>query len=264
MPDFIYARVSKKTNKKEHGRQEVLMQVVALKDDYPNAEIWQEKGSAYKGRLPVLEKLLAKLKRDDRLIIFSLDRLGRRLIALAQLFEDLNKRGIILISRRESIDFSTITGKMVGHILGSVAQVESEIRAERISLGLQTLMASKEYRKDVANGDRLPIGRQKGAKPHLQLIKGAKRDSRTKRIEGFYEQVIDLHKEGYSFRKIQRFMSKNSKTSVSISTIHKYVKEWRETGEIPVALVEPIDPDARNPQTDPRMGDKRTRKPKNG
>jgi DNA invertase Pin-like site-specific DNA recombinase len=51
------------------------------------------------------------------------------------LFADLQQRGINLVSLREGIDLSTPAGRMLANMLASVAQFETECRAERVLAG---------------------------------------------------------------------------------------------------------------------------------
>lgn len=87
---------------------------------------------------PGFNRLAKAMARGDvkTLVVWRLDRLGRTAKGLSTLFEDLQAKGINLISMREGIDLSTPAGRMMANILSSVAQYETEVRAERIHAGL--------------------------------------------------------------------------------------------------------------------------------
>ncbi|HXJ38902.1 MAG TPA: recombinase family protein [Bryobacteraceae bacterium] len=68
-------------------------------------------------------------------VVWRLDRLGRTVTGLTKLFEDLTKRGIRLVSIRDGLDLSTPAGRLMAHVLASVAQYETEVRAERVHAG---------------------------------------------------------------------------------------------------------------------------------
>src|SRR6266404_1646435 len=106
--DYIYARVSK------DGLQ-TTNQVSALRTSYPEATVIEEITSGYNDK-PLLEQLLAKLRKGDRLIVYALDRLGRHARKALVLLEDLESRGVIFVSKREGLDMSTPTGKFMAHI----------------------------------------------------------------------------------------------------------------------------------------------------
>lgn len=125
---FIYSRVST-------GHQDATNQTKNIKQMYPHAEVVEEIASGGKAR-PALEKLVRELQSGDTLVIAALDRLGRRTSEILLLVEDLERRGIILKSIRESIDFSTIAGRLVCQILISVSEMERRIISERTRLAL--------------------------------------------------------------------------------------------------------------------------------
>ena len=70
-----------------------------------------------------------------KLVVWRLDRLGRTAKGLTALFEDLQSRRVGLVSLREGMDLSTPAGRLMAHVLASVAQYETEVRAERVRAG---------------------------------------------------------------------------------------------------------------------------------
>ena len=76
----------------------------------------------------------------DGLIVVKLDRLSRNLENLIWLAENIFK-GRRLVSVRDHIDTSSAAGRLLFHILGSVAQWERETIAERVSDAMQHLIA---------------------------------------------------------------------------------------------------------------------------
>ena len=69
-------------------------------------EVHEEQMSAVKSR-PVLDQLLAGLKRGDTLVVYKLDRLARSMTQFVRVFEDLRVRGIEFRSLTESIETSS-------------------------------------------------------------------------------------------------------------------------------------------------------------
>lgn len=125
---YIYTRVS--TDKQESG-----LQVINLKEKYPDAVVFEETASGAKER-PILTHLLTLLQPGDSLVVAALDRLGRRTKEVLTLIEDLQTRGVTLVSVREGVDYSTIAGRLVTQILVSVAEMERSLISERIRLAL--------------------------------------------------------------------------------------------------------------------------------
>ncbi len=125
---YTYSRTSTSS-------QDTANQTVQLQQMFPNAIIVEETASGIKSR-PELEKLVKKLEAGDTLAVAALDRLGRKTSEILILIEDLQKRGVILKSIREGIDYSTITGKLVTQILCPVAELERNIISQRTRLAL--------------------------------------------------------------------------------------------------------------------------------
>src|SRR5688572_15686599 len=72
-----------------------------------------------------------------KVVVWRLDRLGRTAKGLTALFEDLMHRKVNLISLRDGIDLNTAAGRLMANVLASVAQYETEVRAERVRAGQQ-------------------------------------------------------------------------------------------------------------------------------
>ncbi len=133
MTAYIYCRVS--TDLQTTGGQ-----AMELRRRFPDAQIISEVASGAKSR-PMLRALVEQLKRGDQLIVAALDRLGRRTSEVLNLVEDLDRRGIVLISIREGVDYSTAVGRLVTQILISVAEMERALISERTKAGLAAAKA---------------------------------------------------------------------------------------------------------------------------
>ena len=71
----------------------------------------------------------------DTLVVWRLDRLGRTAKGLINLFDDLIRWRVNLISLRDGLDMVTPSGRLMANILAGVAAFETEICAERILAG---------------------------------------------------------------------------------------------------------------------------------
>lgn len=71
----------------------------------------------------------------SKVIIWRLDRLGRTASGLTTLFDDLRGRKVGLVSLKDGLDLETSAGRLMANVLASVAQYETEVRAERILAG---------------------------------------------------------------------------------------------------------------------------------
>ncbi|MBA3470396.1 MAG: recombinase family protein [Herpetosiphonaceae bacterium] len=116
-----YARVSS-------VGQSLAVQLDKLQDCDP---IFQEKRSGTSDNRPQLAACLQYVRRGDTLVVTKLDRLARSTLHLCQLAETLHHKGVALRVLDQAIDTSDATGRLLFHMLGAIAQFETEIRAER-------------------------------------------------------------------------------------------------------------------------------------
>jgi DNA invertase Pin-like site-specific DNA recombinase len=86
---------------------------------------------------PAWRKLQDAMERGEvkSIIVWRLDRLGRTCKGLTALFSLLQERRVNLVSLKDSLDLSTAAGRLMAHVLASVAQYETEVRAERVLAG---------------------------------------------------------------------------------------------------------------------------------
>ena len=98
--------------------------------------IHSEKASGAKADRPELTRVLDDvLRHGDVLVVWKLDRLARSLNKLITTAEDLEERGIGLVSLTESIDTTTPGGVLVFHVFGAIAHyVERVVMRSGIAL----------------------------------------------------------------------------------------------------------------------------------
>ncbi len=90
---------------------------------------------------PALDSLLQEIRKDDVLVIWKLDRLGRSFRDLISLVNDLLERGVGLKSLNDPIDTTTAQGRLIFNIFGSLAEFERELIRERTLAGLEAARA---------------------------------------------------------------------------------------------------------------------------
>src|SRR4051812_2184560 len=93
--------------------------------------VFEDKISGAKFDRAGLNSLLAYAREGDVVIVQSLDRLGRSLGEVIRTADELLKRGIVLRTLKEGIDYSTSAGRMVAGIFASLAEYERELINER-------------------------------------------------------------------------------------------------------------------------------------
>jgi DNA invertase Pin-like site-specific DNA recombinase len=80
--------------------------------------------------------MLEQLRPGDTVVVWRLDRLGRSLRHLIDIFGDLEARGVAVRSLTENLDTSTPGGRLVFHVFGALAEFERDlIRARRTRSG---------------------------------------------------------------------------------------------------------------------------------
>ena len=120
--------------------QNLDMQVDALK--VAGCEkIFSDVASGAKTERVELKKAMEQLRKEDVLVVWKLDRLGRSLKHLIQVVSDLNEQDIGFKSLQENIDTTTNGGKLIFHIFGALAEFEREIIMERTNAGLKAARA---------------------------------------------------------------------------------------------------------------------------
>ncbi|WP_428998495.1 recombinase family protein, partial [Pseudomonas aeruginosa] len=97
--------------------------------------------SGTKSERPGLKRALKCLKRGDTLVVWKLDRLGRRMKHLIALTEELRAKGVNFRSLTDSIDTSTPMGRFFFHMMGALAEMERELIVERTLAGLAAARA---------------------------------------------------------------------------------------------------------------------------
>jgi DNA invertase Pin-like site-specific DNA recombinase len=175
----IYARVSSK-------RQDLASQLPDLERwaAAHDAEVrwYQDKFTGKSMDRPGWQKLQTAIDKSEvsRVVVWRLDRLGRTAAGLTKLFADLQERKIGLVSLKDGIDLSTPAGRMLANVLASVAQFETELRAERVRAGQD---AARAAGKSIG-------GRKTGTRVRLTIEKE--------------RAVKRLHKTGTSVSEIAR------------------------------------------------------------
>jgi DNA invertase Pin-like site-specific DNA recombinase len=100
-------------------------------------KIFQEITSGVSTTRPRLGECLEYVREGDTLVVTRLDRLARSTWHLCQIAEGLARKRVHLHVLDQRIDTSDATGRLLFHMLGAIAQFETELRAERQREGIQ-------------------------------------------------------------------------------------------------------------------------------
>jgi len=153
--------------------QNLETQLVPLRDycqrmSYQIVREYVDTGSGKDLKRPQFERLLAdvRAKKVEGVVVYKLDRIGRSLKHLLNLFEEFRNSGIEFISLTQNINTNTPEGKMFWQMLGVFAEYERELIVARTNAGLA---------RAVRQGKKL--GRPAGSK-----------DKKRRRKSGYYSR----------------------------------------------------------------------------
>jgi site-specific DNA recombinase len=196
----IYARVSTTEQELEH-QIEACRRLCEYKK-FDVVEVYSEKISSTKIR-PVYLKLVKDLRDGlyDGVVVFRLDRLGRTARELSLLVEELENRGVKVLSVNENFDTSTAMGRAMREIIMIFAQLEREQISEATTQRLTALRAA---------------GKRLGQIPLSEFQ---------------VNKVLELATQGFSCRKIAQQMQLSK--SVAYNIVHRkgYYGGFRENAE---------------------------------
>ena len=184
----IYVRVS--TQHQTTENQLVELHEVCDRNDWEIVEEYNETISGTKGinERTELNRLLidASRKKFDKVVVWSVDRVGRSMKHLVTVLSQLKDLGCDIYSYKQAIDTSTTMGSSFFHMVGIFAELENNMRAERQRIGIKRALEN-----------------------------GAKFGRKTKLDEATISTISDMRKQGQSIRKIAK------QVNLGIATVHK-------------------------------------------
>jgi DNA invertase Pin-like site-specific DNA recombinase len=191
-----YLRVSSKDQR--HDSQMRELKRYCQQRGWRKVEFFADKISGAKSTRPELERMFKELRsgRVERVVAFTLDRLGRSVTHLCLLVDELARMGIPLICPSQGIDTSegSTCGKFQLDVLKAVCEFERNLIRDRVNSGLA---AARE------RGVRL--GRP--SKPHKRSA-----------------EVLALKAKGMGLRAISR------KLGLAASTVHSILNRPKAEG----------------------------------
>ena len=150
-----YARI-----RLSEGKQAEVLQRDALalfKCDY----VYCDRVVGSKPELPELDAAMARLKVDDTLVIWKLDRLSRTLSHLIHTVCELNDRGISLKSIQEGIEIAPSPSSAESRIFKTIADFDNELARVRARRALDVAITTNSLvgRKPVITQEKLTLAK---------------------------------------------------------------------------------------------------------
>lgn len=130
----LYVRVSSRDQ--SHASQMPDLERWVAAHDY-KVEWFKDTFTGRSMERPGIEAMLESIRdgKLERVVVWRLDRLARTTKGLCQLFDELRSRNVDLISLKDGFSLDSPAGRLQARILASVAEFETEIRAERVAAG---------------------------------------------------------------------------------------------------------------------------------
>jgi DNA invertase Pin-like site-specific DNA recombinase len=154
----IYVRVS--TLQQTTENQLLELYEICERNDWTVVEEYNETVSGTKGvdSRSELNRLLkdASRKKFEKVVIWSVDRLGRSMKHLVMVLSQLKDLDVDIYSYKQGIDTSTTMGSSFFHMVGIFSELENNMRSERQKIGIKRAMKDgiKFGRKDVMDEEK--------------------------------------------------------------------------------------------------------------
>ena len=132
-----YIRVS--TREQNTARQEALLAELGVE------ELYIDRMSGKSSDRPELQKMFSYVRRGDTVVVESISRFARNTRDLLDLAEQLTAKGVEFISKKESIDTTTPSGKFMLTVFAAVAELEREYILQRQREGIEIAKQQGKY-----------------------------------------------------------------------------------------------------------------------
>jgi DNA invertase Pin-like site-specific DNA recombinase len=189
-----YQRVSTNNQDVENQTSSIDTQIERLNWECVGEYKEVESGMKSKDHRPQLRRLLrdSRLRRFDRVIVYSLDRLGRSVVDVINTMNELEEVGVNVFVVKNTIDTSTSQGKLFTYFCSIFGEMERDMILSRQSSSIERL---REKNQRWGKG---------------KLLSNEQR-----------EKIINLKEQGYSYRKIK------DELKVSLGTISYTLKNFK-------------------------------------
>lgn len=153
-----YARVSTDLQQGGLESQMRVLKTYCDQNNIKNAEFYQDEGiSGTKSSRPALDRMMAAVEAEEisTVIVYSFSRFARSTTHLLNALQIFKKKGVQFVSLTEKIDTNTAVGVAIFSILASISQLERDLIADRVKIGLANARAKGKLigRKKMRDSD---------------------------------------------------------------------------------------------------------------
>lgn len=164
---YGYVRVS--TKGQNTARQDVLMKQLGVD------KVYVDKCSGKNTDRPQFKEMMSALQEGDTVVVESYSRMSRSTRDLLETVEKLNEMGVYFISKKENIDTSTPTGRLILTVIAGINQFEREVMLDRQAEGIDAM--------PVVNGKRISA-------------KSGRAFGRPKKEVDNLDEIREMHRKG--------------------------------------------------------------------
>ena len=142
-----YIRTS--TAEQNEARQEVLMKELGVE------QIFIDKMTGKTLDRPELQKMLSFVREGDTVVVEAISRFARNTKDLLFLVEELTKKNVSFVSKKEAIDTNTPAGKFMLTVFAAISELEVSYLQQRQAEGIAIAKSKGVYkgRKPITNPD---------------------------------------------------------------------------------------------------------------
>jgi DNA invertase Pin-like site-specific DNA recombinase len=153
-----YARVSTDMQQGGMESQVRVLKKYCEQNEITNAEFFTDEGiSGTKSSRPALDRMMAAVEAGEvsQVVVYSFSRFARSTTHLLNALQKFKAKGVHFISLSEKIDTNTAIGVAIFSILASIAQLERDLIADRVKIGLANARAKGKLigRKKLRDSD---------------------------------------------------------------------------------------------------------------
>ena len=153
-------------------------------------EVYVDRMSGKNANRPELQRMMEYVRRGDTVIVESISRFARNTRDLLELVERLTAKGVEFVSKKESIDTTSPTGKFMLTIFGAVAELEREYILQRQREGITIAKEQGRY-----------TGRKAAQPPNFDRVVAQWRSGEITAVEAM--RTLKLSKTTF-YRKVKK------------------------------------------------------------